>query len=52
MDPPKVLSQVMLSVTHVEFRLMSSSLQEAVVAQSMTWPEILLSVPMAICWDS
>ena len=51
MDPPKVLSQVVLSVTHVEFRLMLSSLQEAVVAQSMTWPEILLSVPMAICGD-
>lgn len=39
MDPPKVLSQVVLSVTHVELRLMLSSLQEAVVEQSMTCPK-------------
>ena len=45
-DPPKVLSQVVVSVTHVELRLMLTSLQEDVVEQSMTWPENLVSVPV------
>ena len=50
MDPPKLLSQVVLSVLHVEFRLILTSLQELVVEQSMTWPEDSLSVPVVGCW--
>lgn len=40
MDPPKLLSQVVVSVVHVEFKLMFTSLQELVVAQSMTCPKL------------
>ena len=40
---PKVLSQVVVSVVHDEFRLMLTSLQELVVAQSMTWPASFVS---------
>ena len=35
-DPPKVLSQVVELVVQVEFRLMLTSAQELVVAQSIT----------------
>lgn len=48
-DPPKSLSQVVVSVVHVEFKLTLTSLQELVVAQSMTWPGNL-SVVTLICW--
>ncbi len=49
MDPPKLLSQVVVSVVHVDFRLMLTSLQELAVEQSITWPEHSLSVSVVIC---
>ena len=51
-DPPKLLSQVVVSVVHVEFRLMLTSLQELVVAQSMTWPGYSPLVIVVICCGS